>query len=113
MNSEKIKNVEKKVEEILINCETARVSDTYLYMVFLQANQYSIEMKVSCLFSLIEKRIIPNFDSVSRARRNLQHKERLARAKGTFNGESVLPSVEIERYRAEQEQAHRDYYREE
>lgn len=113
MNKVKAKNVEKIVKELLINCEQARESDMLLYQYYIMANQYSLNMQVVNLFSLIEKGLLPNFDSVIRARRKVQNKERKARANGTFSGESVLPSAEVEQYRAEEEQAHRDYYREE
>ena len=113
MNKVKAKNVEKIVKELLISCDGAAESDLELYQYYIMANQYSLDMRVRNLFSLIEKGILPNYDSVSRARRKVQNKERKARANGTFSGGTVLPSAEVERYRADEEQAHRDYYREE
>lgn len=112
MNKVKAKNVEKIVKELLLNYEGARESDMLLYQCYIMAKQYSLYMQVINLFSLIEKGILPNFDSVSRARRKLQNKERKERAIGTFSGETVLPSAEVEQWRADEEQAHRDYYRE-
>lgn len=113
MNKVKAKNVENTVKELLINCEAARESDLRLYQFYIMAKQYSLNMQVVNLFSLIEKGLLPNYDSVSRARRKVQNKERKSRATGTFSGESVLPKAEVEQYRTEEEQAHRDYYREE
>lgn len=111
MNKKRANNVENIVKELLINCEQARESDLLLYQYYIMANQYSLDMRVTNLFSLIEKGLLPNYDSVSRARRKVQNKERRERANGTFSGETVLPSAEVARYRAEEEQAHRDYYR--
>ena len=112
MSKVKAKNVENTVKELLINCEQSRESDLLLYQYYIMANQYSLDMRVSNLFSLIEKGILPNFDSVSRARRKVQNKERKARANGTFSGETVLPSAEVEQYRANEEKEHRKYYSE-
>lgn len=111
MNKIKAKNVENTVKALLINCESVRESDLLLYKYYIMANQYSLDMRVTNLFSLIEKGLLPNFDSVSRARRKVQNKERKVRANGTFSGETVLPSSEVEQYRADEEKEHRDYYR--
>lgn len=112
MNKVKAKNVEKIVKEILINCEEARESDPFLYQCYILLKKFSLNMPIHELFSLIEKGELPNFDSVSRARRKVQNKERKARADGIFSGETVLPSAEVEKYRADEEKEHRDYYRE-
>ena len=111
MNKVKAKNVEKIVKELLISCEEATESDLELYQLYIMVNQYSLDMRVRNLFSLIEKGILPNYDSVSRARRKLQNKERKARANGTFSGATVLPSAEVEKYRADEEKEHREYYK--
>lgn len=111
MNKKRAKNVENIVKELLINFEQTRENDLLLYLYYLKANQYSLNMQVINLFSLIEKGELPNFDSVSRARRKVQNKERKARAEGTFSGETVLPSAEVERYRADEEKEHREYYK--
>ena len=111
MNKVKAKNVEKIVKELLINCVQTRDSDLLLYKYYIMANQYSLDMRLSNLFSLIEKGLLPNFDSVSRARRKVQNKERKAITNGTFSGETVLPSAEVEQYRADEEKEHREYYK--